>query len=281
VTWASGKAPKVVEWPARDVAYVKFEILAGTGGYSNVNGIKIGGRQARPERAVNPLDGAKIQLKSRATGLYLAATGDGVSQAAEPTTWIMRKGEDSYWYLETESGGLNLALNGTGRSQGAPVHVTPSARTYAQFWALSHLEDGSTILTNRFNMLTLGAAADGSAVSLLDPVLGDAKTRWDVTVASEPQLPGISAAVTTRVVAGKIVLIVAVENGSSSSVSAAIETEFGTASLSIAAGASASKAFSTRRSAISAGTVHVVATGTIGGQQAQSTLDLPYQARSA
>jgi alpha-L-fucosidase len=280
LTWTSGKAPKVVEWPARDVAYVKFEILAGTGGYSNVNGIKIGGREVRPERAVDPLIGAKIQLKNRATGRYLAAAGGGVSQAAEPATWIMRKGEDSYWYLE-ESGGLNLALNGTGRSQGAPVHVTPSARSYAQFWALSRLEDGSTILTNRFNMLTLGAAADGSTVSLLDPVLGDAKTRWEVTVVSEPQLSGVSATATTRVVAGKVVLIVTVQNDSPSSISAEIQTEFGTAALSIAAGASASKAFSTRRTAISAGTVHLVATGVIGGEQAQATVDVTYSAKSA
>ncbi|MFC4138560.1 MULTISPECIES: alpha-L-fucosidase [unclassified Microbacterium] len=182
VTWASGATPKVAEWPARDVAYVKFEILAGTGGYSNVTGIKVGGRLVKPERAVDPRKDTTIQLRNRASGRYLADDGRVVAQVDEAARWILREAEEGYWWLEAENTGFTLTLNGAGRTAGASVHCARRERSHRQFWALTRIEDGSVILTNRFNMLTLGAGAEGATVSLRDPSLGEAETKWEITV---------------------------------------------------------------------------------------------------
>ncbi len=72
--------------------------------------------------------------------------------------------------------------------------------------------------------------------------------------------PDVSAAVTTRCVAGKVVEVVTVTNASTTSVSAVVTGRYGTRTVTVPAGKSMSLAFSTRVASTTAGSVSVVAT---------------------
>jgi len=69
----------------------------------------------------------------------------------------------------------------------------------------------------------------------------------------------LSVEATTRCVAGKVVLVASVANGSDSPVDAVVSTPFGEREVSVAAGRTASKAFTTREASIDAGSVTATA----------------------
>lgn len=190
--WGANPRPKTLEWTPRDVAYVKFDALAGAGGYSNVNGVKIGGRKRKPVRRRHPLVGRRVRFDNVGSGLSLTATPDGVVQAASEASpaqhWILRKAEDSYWCVVNLETRKVLTLVGTERASGADVGTAAEERAFQQHWALTRTESGDYVVTNRFNMLTLGTPGeddgDGAAAKLLAPALPDPYLRWtlvDVT----------------------------------------------------------------------------------------------------
>jgi hypothetical protein len=88
--------------------------------------------------------------------------------------------------------------------------------------------------------------------------------------------PGISLDLSTRCVAGKVVLVVTAANKDQGSATVATETPYGTASFgSIVAGSAVSKALSTRKGSIPATTVTTTATA-LG----TTTLETPVAAAS-
>lgn len=77
-----------------------------------------------------------------------------------------------------------LTLVGTERAAGADVGTAAEERAFQQHWALTRTESGEYVVTNRFNMLTLGASGeddgDGAAAKLLAPALSDPYLRWSL-----------------------------------------------------------------------------------------------------
>jgi alpha-L-fucosidase len=195
--WGANPRPKTLEWTPRDVAYLKFEALAGTGGYSNVNGIKIGGRDLKPVHRAHPLAGRRVRLDNTGSKLSLTASAEGVVQAVTDGSasqhWILRKAEDNYWYVEHPATQSLLTLVGTQRTSGAALGTAGEERSFRQHWALTRTESNDYVITNRFNMLTLGTPAKddsaGAAAKLLAPALSDPYLHWthvDVTPDRRP-----------------------------------------------------------------------------------------------
>lgn len=101
-----------------------------------------------------------------------------------------------------------------------------------------------------------------------------------VTVAEEPGLD-VTAAVTSRCVAGKVVQVVTVTNGEDVPVSVSASGAYGSKTFaSIAAGKSSSASFSTRQASIAGGSVELTATATIEGSPVTVTSDVGYSAAS-
>jgi alpha-L-fucosidase len=207
--WGANPRPKTLERAPRDVAYVQLEVLAGTGGYSNVNGVKIGGRKRKPVRRPHPLVGRRVRLDNAGSRLSLTATADGVVQAAADDSaaqhWILREAEDGYWYVENLGLRNLLTLVGTERASGAPLGTAAEQRAFQQHWALTGTESGDHVLTNRFNTLTLGTPGQddgaGVAAQLLTPALSDQYLRWslvDVTPLTGVAFPEVRPEVVER-----------------------------------------------------------------------------------
>jgi alpha-L-fucosidase len=188
--WGANPRPKTLEWTPRDVAYVKFEALAGAGGYSNVNGVKVGGRKRKPVRRRHPLVGRRVRFDNVGSRLSLTASAGGVVQAATDDSaaqhWILRKAEDNYWYVENLETQNLLTLVGTQRTSGAALGTAVEERAFQQHWALTRTESDDYVVTNRFNMLTLGTPAEddsaGATAELLTPALSDPYLRWSLVV---------------------------------------------------------------------------------------------------
>ncbi|MEF3402414.1 immunoglobulin-like domain-containing protein [Agromyces sp. CCNWLW203] len=109
------------------------------------------------------------------------------------------------------------------------------------------LQNGTAAVTAPAGIASVTASYDGYRDALV------------ATSASEPvELHGdleLDAAATTRCVAGKVQLVVTVQNAGDQRAAVAIQTPYGGKSISIAAGASASAAFATRAASIAAGTL--------------------------
>lgn len=103
---------------------------------------------------------------------------------------------------------------------------------------------------------------------------------WSFAQATTPTLD-VTAAATSRCVAGKSVLTVKVANAEQAAVTASVATPYGSkSSVAIAAGKSASSAFTTRLVDAPAGIAEVTVTGTVGGEQVSTVVQAPYAAHS-
>lgn len=286
--WGQNPSPKTVEWAPRDVAYVKFEVLAGSGDYSNVNGIKVGGRNARPQRKDHPLTDQQIRVTNPGTGAALtAAAGAASARTADESAsqvWVVREAEDNYWYLESLDSSTVLTLTGTNRNSGAAVALAPQERTFRQQWAISALENGTYRLTNRFNMLTLGPTpgdvATGVPVTLRPSSTSDTTLAWTVSEAMDPTFEDVSFTATTRCVASKVTLVVRVQNGSVLPVNVSVSTDFGDKTFTLLPGKTALHAFSTRQATIGAGTARANLSTQVEGSHITARLEAAYTAAS-
>lgn len=98
-----------------------------------------------------------------------------------------------------------------------------------------------------------------------------------VRAAPEPEL-SVTAEASARCVAGKVIVVVKATNGDDVSVELTEASPFGTATATLVAGKTVTKAFSTRLGSIGAGSVAVTATGTIDGAPVSSEVEASYPA---
>ncbi|MGQ3254632.1 MAG: family 43 glycosylhydrolase [Microbacterium aurantiacum] len=104
---------------------------------------------------------------------------------------------------------------------------------------------------------------------------------WSFTAADAAPSLDVTAAVTTRCLAGKVVTSVSVANQDEVPVRATIVTDFGTKTYaSIEPGKTASTAFNTRSTSVVAGSATVTATAVVDGETVEVELDASYGARS-
>ncbi len=107
--------------------------------------------------------------------------------------------------------------------------------------------------------IAVAAAFDG-----YDVLAPSASASIDVVIGGEPTLD-VTAAVTTRCVAGKVTQAVTIANAEDLPVSLRTTSEYGSKTVELAAGKTTTIAFSTRQAAVAAGEVTVLATATVDG----------------
>lgn len=103
--------------------------------------------------------------------------------------------------------------------------------------------------------------------------------RLGVAKLDEPSLD-VSMSVSSRCVAGKVVLAVQVQNADEMPVTAAIESDFGKKTVSVAPGKTTAHAFTTRAASVSAGEITAAVSATVDGEPVTVDVDSPYEPRS-
>uniref|UniRef100_UPI003F4976E8 alpha-L-fucosidase n=1 Tax=Paenarthrobacter nicotinovorans TaxID=29320 RepID=UPI003F4976E8 len=176
-TWPAGPTPKLREWAPVTAGYIRFTAKAGTGGYTNVAGLRVGGRTAKPLRqgfAVAP--GRTYKMINPATGKALtvlngstadrAAIGLAPDVNASNQRWTLTADIDGYYKLKDTNSGKLLEIGFRSRTAGTKAGIWADANVLQQQWAITPLGNGNATLTNRFSTLALGLTnantADGT-----------------------------------------------------------------------------------------------------------------------
>lgn len=127
-------------------------------------------------------------------------------------------------------------------------------------------------------------AADGLPIfdmESAEEVAPDNRRVTTTVVVTAPTGLEVTGTASTRCIAGKVTQTVTVRNAEGFPVTVTAKGPYGTKAFgSLAAGKSASAAFTTRQTAIPAGTVTVDATATVNGKTVTDTVSLPYAAAS-
>ncbi|MCR2817780.1 Ig-like domain repeat protein [Microbacterium sp. zg.Y1090] len=142
--------------------------------------------------------------------------------------------------------------------------------------AEAYLEDGSASVTLPADLAA--GASEVTAQFLGHEILRASQAQVDFEVT-----PAVPAAVTVseRCAAGKLLLTVRVENAGEQEMSARVESDFGAKTFaSVAAGAGATHAFTTRQAAVPAGAVTVTVTAETSGGPRESVYETEYGALS-
>ncbi|MEU5312410.1 RICIN domain-containing protein [Streptomyces sp. NPDC021562] len=180
-SWAGDRTTKLVEWPARDAAFVRIQVTAATGGYANIGNLRVGGRTATPTR-VSPLfpgDGTVYRLVARHSGKAADVTGGKTAdntpviqwpwQNHSNQKWTIVPADNGYYKIRNVNSGTLMEIGGLSRANGGTADIWSDAGAPQQHWAVTPTGDGYHILTNRLSGLSLnvdgGSTADGAAVN--------------------------------------------------------------------------------------------------------------------
>ncbi|PPF26714.1 hypothetical protein C5C10_17410 [Rathayibacter sp. AY1A3] len=129
-------------------------------------------------------------------------------------------------------------------------------------------------------MLSLGIDGSvdtvGAAAALQAPDLGAAVLKWTVTSVVDPVFSGVTTQASARCVSGKVVVVVTVKNTAAVTMDAVLTSDFGTKTVSLAAGRTVSHAFSTRKASVAAGAVTVDLSAQSGGTTRRTKMQAAY-----
>jgi alpha-L-fucosidase len=194
-TWAGDRAPKVVEWSARDVGFVRIQANAATGGYANVGGVRIGGRTAKPALVSTTLpgDGTVYRLVNRNSGKVADVSGDGTANGTNilqrpwlnktNQQWTFTSTGDGYYTIKGVSSGKLMEVADLSREDGGNVAIWSDDSVPQQHWAVTPTGDGDYYLTNRYSGLCLGvddgSTADGANIEQ-QPYASLTRQRWEI-----------------------------------------------------------------------------------------------------
>lgn len=288
-TWVADRTPKVVEWPPVTAGFIRFTAKAGSGGYTNVAGLRVGGRTAEPVRqsfAVAPDRVYKVINANSGKALTVlgasTVNGAAVVQATDSDAanqrWSFGTDVDGYYTLTSVHSGKTLEIGGRSRNAGAKASIWSDADVLQQQWAVTPVAAGQVALTNRFSTHALavtGAATGDGATTEQQVYRGASAQHWtlvDVTVAELD----LVATVTTRCVTKKVYVNVSVKNADTVPVDVVVTTAYGSKSIpALAPGRTTSVAFTSRATSIVAGSVSV--NGTAAGRPTLRS-DLKYGA---
>ncbi|MGW0500497.1 RICIN domain-containing protein [Streptomyces sp. NPDC003007] len=179
-TWAGNRKTKLVEWPNRNVGFVRIQVNAATGGYANVSGVRIGGRSVKPALVSTTLpgDATVYRLVARHSGQSADVVGrrttDGTAVQQWPSLdqtnqkWTFIKTGDGYYKIKGVGSGKLLEIAGLSRADGGTAGIWRDASAPQQHWAVTPTGDGHYFLINRYSGLSLavdeGSTTNGAAV---------------------------------------------------------------------------------------------------------------------
>jgi alpha-L-fucosidase len=194
-TWAGNKKTKVVEWPNRNVGFVRIQVKAATGGYANIGGVRIGGRSVKPALVSSTLpgDGTVYRLVARHSGEVADVEGqrntDGANVLQWPwlsqpnQKWTFTSTGDGYYTIKGVGSGKLMEVANLSRADGGNVGIWGDASAPQQHWAVTPTGDGHYFLINRFSGLCLavdeGSTADGANVEQ-QPYASQTQQQWQI-----------------------------------------------------------------------------------------------------
>ena len=194
-TWAGNRKTKVVEWPARNVGFVRIQANAATGGYTNAGGIRIGGRTAKPALVsrVLPGDGTVYGLVNRNSGKAADVSGNGTANGTNilQWPWLSRNNQkwtfastgDGYYEIKGVSSAKLMEVAGLSRDDGGNVALYADSDVPQQHWAVTPTGDGYDFLINRYSGLCLGvdegSTADGANIEQ-QPYTSQTRQQWQI-----------------------------------------------------------------------------------------------------
>jgi GH43 family beta-xylosidase len=211
---------------------------------------------------------------SYTTGLITAEAGEGVD-LTDPAAWTKLN------YPIQKSGMFNGAWQlGTG-------HGMWSSDEDGNLLYVFHARTSNRGLTGRDMFVRrVHFASDGLPIFDMEndeevaPENRTVTATVTVTGSAEPQLD-VSAVMTSRCIAGKVVQVLTVTNGDDVPLSVSATTPYGSKTLaSVAAGKSASALFTTRQGSIPGDTAAVTATATVDGSPVTVDREVGYAAAS-
>lgn len=196
-TWAGNRKTKVVEWPARNVGFVRIQANAATGGYANVGGIRIGGRTAKPGLVsrVLPGDGTVYRLVNRNSGNVADVSGNGTANGTNilqwpwlnrnNQKWIFASTGDGYYEIKGVSSAKLMEVAGLSRDDGGNVAIYADFGVPQQHWAVTPTGGGYYFLINRYSGLCLGvdegSTADGANIEQ-QPYTSQTRQQWQIVL---------------------------------------------------------------------------------------------------
>ncbi|MDK1347672.1 alpha-L-fucosidase [Streptomyces sp. 378] len=194
-TWAGNRKTKLVEWPNRNVGFVRIQVNAATGGYANVSGVRIGGRSVKPALVSTTLpgDATVYRLVARHSGQSADVVGrrttDGTAVQQWPSLdqtnqkWTFVKTGDGYYKIKGVGSGKLLEIAGLSRADGGTAGIWRDASAPQQHWAVTPTGDGHYFLINRYSGLSLavdeGSTTNGAAVEQ-QPYTSQTHQQWRI-----------------------------------------------------------------------------------------------------
>ena len=191
-SWAGDRTTKLVEWPARNAAFVRIQVTAGTGGYANIGNLRIGGRTATPAlvSTLFPGDGTAYRLVARHSGKVADVSGAKTAnntpilqwpwQNHANQKWTLALADNGYYKIRNVNSGTLMEIGGLSRANGGTADIWSDATTPQQHWAITPTGDGYYLLTNRLSGLSLNVDSGSTAA-------GAAIHQWNYTALAQQQ----------------------------------------------------------------------------------------------
>jgi len=188
--WAADRTVKVVEWTNRNAGFIRLQVSAASGGYSNVGGLIVGGRTAKPELLSRPFPAANAvyRLQAQHSGKVVDVKNCGTGNATPVQQWSWLNNDcqkytfepvddnTGYYKIRNVSSGKVVEVGNLSRDDGGTIQIWSDANQPQQHWAITPAGDGSYILTNRLSGKAMGVAnastADGAGVAQSEYNLG-------------------------------------------------------------------------------------------------------------
>jgi alpha-L-fucosidase len=193
--WAGDRTTKIAEWTSRNAGFVRIQVNAGTGGYANIGGLRIGGRTATPAliSAAFPGDATVYRIVNRNSGdvvdVYNFGTANGtniqqwswLNNTAQK--WTLTATGDGYYKIRNVNSGKLMEVAGLSRTDNGNVAIWSDADVPQQQWAITPVGNGYHLLTNRLSGLALnvagGSTADGADIDQY-AYTGAAQQQWQI-----------------------------------------------------------------------------------------------------
>ncbi|MER7569409.1 RICIN domain-containing protein [Streptomyces sp. NPDC097941] len=194
-TWAGNQKTKLVEWPNRNVGFVRIQVHAATGGYANISGVRIGGRSLKPALVSTTLpgDGTVYRLVNQNSGQVadvvnrLTTNGTKIQQwpwlGQTNQKWTFINTGDGYYKIKGVGSGRLLEIAGLSRDAGGIAGIWGDASAPQQHWAVTPTGDGHYLLINRYSGLSLAvdeASTANAAAVEQQPYAGRTEQQWQI-----------------------------------------------------------------------------------------------------
>ena len=180
-TWTADRTTKLAEWTARNAGYLRIQVNAGSGGYANVGGLRIGGRASKPAivSTTFPGNATVYRLTNRNSGKVAEVSNMGTADGSniQQSAWLNNGGQkwtliatgDGYYKIRNVNSGKLMETAGLSRANDGNVAIWSDAGAPQQHWAITPLGNGYHLLTNRLSGLALnvdgGSTSDGANIN--------------------------------------------------------------------------------------------------------------------